>query len=51
MQGFWFGRPLAAKEASKLLHLNDSEEAMAKPKEAEILSVNEEREENDLSSN
>ncbi|MBE9043969.1 EAL domain-containing protein [Pleurocapsales cyanobacterium LEGE 10410] len=27
MQGFWFGRPLAADEASKLLRLNDLEEA------------------------
>ncbi len=51
MQGFWFGRPLAANEASKLLQLNDSEEAMAKPKEVEILSSNEERAENDLDSN
>ena len=30
MQGFWFGRPLAANEAKKLLELNDSEEAMTK---------------------
>ncbi len=50
MQGFWFGRPLAANEASKLLQLNDSEEAMAKPKEAEVLSSAEERAETDFDS-
>ncbi len=33
MQGFWFGRPLAAKEARKLLSLNDSELEIDKTKE------------------
>ncbi|MEL6437912.1 MAG: EAL domain-containing protein [Cyanobacteria bacterium J06621_8] len=28
MQGFWFGRPLAADEAQKLLQLNDPQEVM-----------------------
>ncbi|MEM9506609.1 MAG: EAL domain-containing protein [Cyanobacteria bacterium P01_E01_bin.35] len=37
MQGFWFGRPLAANEAKKLLKLNDSEEAMTKSRVEEIL--------------
>ncbi len=35
MQGFWFGRPLAANEAKKLLQLNDSAEAMGTPGEFE----------------
>jgi diguanylate cyclase (GGDEF)-like protein/PAS domain S-box-containing protein len=33
MQGYWFGRPLAANEAAKLLQLDDSAEATAKPKQ------------------
>jgi diguanylate cyclase (GGDEF)-like protein/PAS domain S-box-containing protein len=31
MQGYWFGRPLAADEAGKLLQLDDSAEVMANP--------------------
>jgi EAL domain-containing protein (putative c-di-GMP-specific phosphodiesterase class I) len=31
MQGYWFGRPLAADEARKLLQLDDSAEVMANP--------------------
>jgi diguanylate cyclase (GGDEF)-like protein/PAS domain S-box-containing protein len=31
MQGYWFGRPLGANEAAKLLQLDDSAEAMTKP--------------------
>ena len=38
MQGFWFGRPLAAEEASKLVQLNDSEEASQ-----DIIETSEER--------
>ena len=41
MQGFWFGRPLAADEASKLLELNDSEEA-TKLTNSEVLEVDRE---------
>lgn len=41
MQGFWFGRPLAANEAKKLFQLNDSEEAI----------VSSEEEQDNLSSN
>lgn len=45
MQGFWFGRPLAADEASKLLQLSDSEEAMANTLETpEVVEINQERE-------
>jgi diguanylate cyclase (GGDEF)-like protein/PAS domain S-box-containing protein len=48
MQGFWFGRPLAANEASKLLELNDSEEAMSN-QDTEILESNEEPEPDNFS--
>ena len=41
MQGFWFGRPLRADEASKLLELNDSEEAMSN-QDTEIVESNQE---------
>ena len=41
MQGFWFGRPLGADEAGKLLELNDSEEAMSN-QDTEVLESNEE---------
>ena len=45
MQGFWFGRPLAADEASKLLELNDSEEAsMTKSANLAVPEVDEDRE-------
>ena len=45
MQGFWFGRPLAAEEAKKLLQLDNSEEAtMTKSETTEIVTVDENRE-------
>lgn len=50
MQGFWFGRPLAANEAKKLFQLNDSEEAMSKPVEAEVLETAKEEESDNLDS-
>ena len=44
MQGFWFGRPLAADEASKLLELNDSEEAsITKSASLAVSEVDEDR--------
>ena len=46
MQGFWFGRPLAADEASKLLELNDSEEA-TKLTNSEVLEVDRESDPDD----
>ncbi|MGL5836605.1 MAG: EAL domain-containing protein, partial [Waterburya sp.] len=39
MQGYWFGRPLGANEAGKLLQLDDSAEAMTKPQSATPLST------------
>ena len=44
MQGFWFGRPLAAEEASKLLELNDSEEASMTKSANLAVPVDEDRE-------
>jgi diguanylate cyclase (GGDEF)-like protein/PAS domain S-box-containing protein len=40
MQGYWFGRPLGANEAGKLLELDDSAEAMTKPQSVTSLSTN-----------
>lgn len=51
MQGFWFGRPLAANEAKKLLQLNDSEEAMTKSVEVEVVESTEDRELDSMDSN
>jgi diguanylate cyclase (GGDEF)-like protein/PAS domain S-box-containing protein len=42
MQGYWFGRPLGANEAGKLLKLDDSTEAMTKPQPATPLSSTQE---------
>jgi diguanylate cyclase (GGDEF)-like protein/PAS domain S-box-containing protein len=39
MQGYWFGRPLGANEAGKLLELDDSAEAMTKPQSVTSLST------------
>ena len=50
MQGFWFGRPLAANEAKKLLQLNDSEEAMSKSSTKEESDIAAEPELNDSES-
>jgi EAL domain-containing protein (putative c-di-GMP-specific phosphodiesterase class I) len=42
MQGYWFGRPLGANEAAKLLQLDDSAEAMTKPQSVTLSSTTEE---------
>ena len=36
MQGYWFGRPLGANEASKLLQLDDSEDAVIPSKPTHV---------------
>ena len=51
MQGFWFGRPLAANEAKKLLQLNDSQEAMTNPVEEEAIEIEDNQDSNDSDSN
>jgi diguanylate cyclase (GGDEF)-like protein/PAS domain S-box-containing protein len=42
MQGYWFGRPLGANEAGKLLQLDDSAEAMTKPQSVTPLTITQE---------
>lgn len=39
MQGYWFGRPLAANEAGKLLQLDDSAEVMVQPQSSAVVET------------
>ena len=41
MQGYWFGRPLAANEAGKLLELDDSADGVTESKSAEPPEISE----------